>query len=389
MMTHDKQSHHHVQSADLLSDGQVAELAWTDGTRARFHSFWLQDNNRASTHRDPVNGQRLTTLADIDSALRLVSVNVEGGSVEFDVSQGREGLTFDSDWLYAHRYDFPTSQEPGWLNASLTVWDGSAERIPHAASFVDLAGSRDALGGWLEAFHADGVALMRGGPTHDGAVCDLASLFAYVRETNYGRLFDVKSVVDPVNLAFSRLGLAPHTDNPYRDQQPTLQLLYCLENSADGGESIVVDGFKAAHLLRDESPENFALLSGYCARYEYAGSADVHLTSKRPMIELAPDGELTAVSMNNRSVAALTDISFEDMPRYYDAYRAFEEILARPSLAVQFKLEPGECFMVDNTRVMHSRQPFSSGGERWLQGCYADRETLRSTLSKIKRGEAS
>ena len=39
------------------------------------------------------------------------------------------------------------------------------------------------------------------------------------------------------------------------------------------------------------------------------------------MIELAPDGELIGVRFNNRSAAALTDIPFEVMPTYYDAYR--------------------------------------------------------------------
>ena len=41
-------------------------------------------------------------------------------------------------------------------------------------------------------------------------------------------------------------GLQAHTDNPYRDPVPTLQIFYCLENSVEGGENMVVDGFRAA-----------------------------------------------------------------------------------------------------------------------------------------------
>ena len=83
---------------------------------------------------------------------------------------------------------------------------------------------------------------------------DIVALFGFVRETNYGRHFEVRTEVNPTNLAYTGLGLQAHTDNPYRDPVPTLQVLSCLENSAKGGENMVVDGFAAALRLRDEDP---------------------------------------------------------------------------------------------------------------------------------------
>ena len=74
----------------------------------------------------------------------------------------------------------------------------------------------------------------RRGSTRPGALFEVVDLFGYVRETNYGRHFEVRTEVNPTNLAFSSLGLQAHTDNPYRDPVPTLQVLYCLENSAGG-----------------------------------------------------------------------------------------------------------------------------------------------------------
>jgi gamma-butyrobetaine dioxygenase len=41
-------------------------------------------------------------------------------------------------------------------------------------------------------------------------------------------------------------------------------------------------------------------------------------------------------------------------------------------------------FIVDNTRVLHARKAFSGVGKRWLQGCYADRDGLLSTLAVIE-----
>jgi gamma-butyrobetaine dioxygenase len=59
-------------------------------------------------------------------------------------------------------------------------------------------------------------------------VLTVAETFGFVRETNYGRLFDVRVVPDPSNLAFTSREILPHTDNPYRDPVPTLQLLHRL-----------------------------------------------------------------------------------------------------------------------------------------------------------------
>jgi len=101
------------------------------------------------------------------------------------------------------------------------------------------------------------------------------------------------------------------------------------------------------------------------------------------MIELSPDGELIAIRFNNRSVAPITDVPYEDMESYYKAYRTFSDIINDPQLTVNFKLNPGECFIVDNTRVLHARTAYSGAGTRWLQGCYVDKDGLLSTISTM------
>ena len=52
-------------------------------------------------------------------------------------------------------------------------------------------------------------------------------------------------------------------------------------------------------------------------------------------------------------------------------------------MTVNFKLNPGECFVVDNTRVFHARTCYSGTGTRWLQGCYVDKDGLLSTISTM------
>jgi gamma-butyrobetaine dioxygenase len=267
------------------------------------------------------------------------------------------------------------------------LWDSGLQgRIPVAA-YPAICADRRAFGQWLADIRRYGFAVLREVPRESGYLCKVAELFGYVRETNYGRWFEVRAEVNPTNLAYTNLGLQAHTDNPYRDPVPTMQILACLENSVEGGESIVVDGFNVVRRLRDESRRGFELLSGYPARFEYAGSAEVRLRAKRPLIELGPDGELIAVRFNNRSAAPFVDVPYEDMVDFYRAYRRFAELIEDPGMEVSFKLQPGELFIVDNTRVFHARKAFSGSGKRWLQGCYPDKDGLLSTLAAIEERE--
>jgi [2-(trimethylamino)ethyl]phosphonate dioxygenase len=373
-----------LQSARTSDDGAIVELGWNDGTIARFHALWLRDNALDDKTRSAANGQRLVTILDLppETSVKAVQLTAEGDlSLSFFPEQ--KTVAFPAEWLRARIYDRTRESRQGWTPPEITRWQGGDLQVLPSASFATVVGDRQALGRWLEQVRRYGFAVMTDIPEGSGGLCRVVELFGHVRETNYGRWFDVRAEVNPSNLAYTNLGLQAHTDNPYRDPVPTLQLLACLENSVEGGESTVVDGFAIAGELQRENVEWFRLLSTHPARFEYAGSAGVRLKAKRPMIELAPDGELIAIRFNNRSTAPLVDVPFADVPEYYRAYRHFAELIEDPRFDITFKLSPGELFIVDNTRVLHARKAFSGSGSRWLQGCYADKDGLLSILQAI------
>ena len=379
----------HLESAEVTGGGGVVATKWSDGEVRRFHAIWLRDNALDPETRYQGNGQRLVTLSDIPSETLIASAATAEGGLDVTFAPDRKTTRFPAEWLLSNAYDRSDRRAaPGWLAPKRTTWDGGLAAPTFA--FADVAGDPASRRDWLAAIREFGFAKLTGGAAADGALFDVIDLFGYVRETNYGRHFEVRSEIKPTNLAFTGLGLQAHTDNPYRDPAPTLQLLYCIENAAAGGDSMVVDGFRAAERLRAEDRGAFDLLSGHCARFVYQGEKGVNLEARRPMIDLAPDGELVGVRFNNRSAAPITDVPFEAMDAYYAAYRRFAEIIDAPDMAVAFKLEPGESFIVDNTRVLHARKGFSGAGSRWLQGAYADKDGLLSTLSALEaeHGEA-
>jgi len=372
----------------VLEAGSAVQLRWSDGESARFHAIWLRDNALDAATRSPGNGQRLITVLDIPRETVIEGAEVTpGGELRLKCAPEGKEVTFPSRWLREHRYDRKRRKDRGWTSDEIELWDSRLQKSVPTGSFAAVAMDRQALGRWLADVRRYGFAVMTDVPTESGSLVKAAELFGYVRETNYGRWFEVRAEVNPNNLAYTNLGLQAHTDNPYRDPVPTLQLLACLENSVEGGDSIVVDGFKVATRLKEESPRGFDLLSRYCARFEYAGSAGVRLRARKPLIELSPDGEMVAIRFNNRSAAPFVDVPYDDMPDFYAAYRRFAEILEDPAMEVTFKLRPGELFIVDNTRVMHARKAFSGSGKRWLQGCYADKDGLLSTLATIEEDE--
>lgn len=368
----------------LSIDGDILTLTMADGVVLRFHATWLRDNAQDPETRAPGNGQRLITLQDIPATCHISQVeHLSGRSISLTFAPEDKTIAYSTDWLVDNAYDRPQQSGSGWTGSAITRWGQElSDKLPTLT--WEEAEKRDAtFCNWLSDLTRYGVALMTDMPIESGALCKAVELFGYVRETNYGRFFEVRTEVNPVNLAYTGLGLQAHTDNPYRDPVPTLQLLSCLENSVEGGESIVVDGFKAVEHLQKEMPEGFDLLSQYPARFAYAGSEGVALATKKPMIELGPDGELIGFRFNNRSAAPITDVPFDLMPLYYQAYRRLGDLIETPELQVSFKLQPGELFIVDNTRVLHARTAFSSHGTRWLQGCYADKDGLYSTLSAL------
>jgi len=370
---------------DISLDSNGQELKLSNGKdETRFHAMWLRDNAWDEETRSRGNGQRLITLNDIPGDTRIEQANINGNILHVTFLPEAKVIEYSIDWLMQNAYDRKQQSEPGWTAPEIETWDNSLNDSVPTVDFEAAHTSQSALENWLAGIAKYGFGKTTGGPIEDPALMRVVELFGFIRETNYGRHFEVRTEVNPTNLAFTGLGLQAHTDNPYRDPVPTIQVLYCLESSAAGGENMVVDGFRAAERLREENPRWFEVLSKYCAKFEYAGEAGVVLRSRRPMIELAPDGELIAVRFNNRSAGAITDVPYEDMADYYQAYRRLGEFIDDPQMEVTFRLEPGEAFLVDNTRVLHARKAYSGTGTRWLQGCYADKDGLRSTLAALK-----
>src|SRR4029078_6777837 len=104
----------------------------------------------------------------------------------------------------------------------VTRWDSALQKAVPSSDYKKAASDRRELGRWLAATRRYGFALMTGVPAMSGSLCKVVELFGFVRETNYGRWFEVRAEVNPNNLAYTNLSLHAHTGTPHRAHGPTL-----------------------------------------------------------------------------------------------------------------------------------------------------------------------
>jgi gamma-butyrobetaine dioxygenase len=346
-----------------------------------FPDLWLRVNCPCTDCQDPVTGQRLLRLATIPNVPMATVLARTPHEVTVEYAPDGHRSVFSASWLAAHALD---GGEPDVrCEDAKVLWRaGTLPELPGAdwaAYQADDAVRADCL----DATARYGFMLLRGVPAEPGTVLAVAETLGFVRETNYGRLFDVRVAARPANLAFTDKEIGPHTDNPYRDPVPTLALLHCLSNAAPGGDTGLVDGFAAATALRAEDPAAFGVLTQTPWPFRYADD-EAELLACRPLIGLTPRGRVREVRFNERSMLPLR-LPAAETAAAYAACLAWARLIARPEFRLRLKLAPGDCLVFDNTRVLHARTAFSGAGERHLQGCYADIDGLLSTLAVLRK----
>ena len=147
---------------------------------------------------------------------------------------------------------------------------------------------------------------------------------------------------------------------------------------------MLVDGFRVADEIRERHPNSFQLLT--TVPWDFGNrSRTSDYRWRAPMIGLNADGGFDEVRAG-RFLRVPLRVQFDLVEPLYDAYRLFESLSCDPRFQITFRLEPGECLIFDNRRVLHGREAFNSKtGERHFRGCYVDRDELHSAIRILER----
>jgi len=361
---------------------EALTIEWAEGGSSEFASLWLLDNRRED--RDAHSGQRLVDITDLPESPRIRSAVTSEGTVRIEWEGESPAASFDIAWLAAHAYGRsarpPEQQQRLWLEGALL----DARRDFARARLAELRSNPAARLRWLTRLLQEGLVFLDEVPITEAAILEVMPLVGRVLETNYGYTFDVRSLPQPENLAYSDLGLGLHTDNPYREPVPGFQALHALLVSSEGGDSLFADGFALAAQLRASAPEAFAQLTMNAVPFHYR-SGDAELRAERPLIQLSVRGEVTALHYNSRSIAPL-NLAARAAPPFYDAYRQLATLLRDPRWQLRTRLEAGTLVVFDNQRILHGRTAFSSARHpRHLRGCYLARDSVYSETALLRR----
>ncbi|KAF7553650.1 hypothetical protein G7046_g7056 [Stylonectria norvegica] len=72
------------------------------------------------------------------------------------------------------------------------------------------------------------------------------------------------------------------------------------------------------------------------------------------------------------------------MRAWLEPAQLFDALINDDAAIYDYKMQPGECVLFDNLRVMHGRRAFdASGGSRWMRGSYIEREDFVSRVLHV------
>lgn len=233
-----------------------------------------------------------------------------------------------------------------------------------------------------------GIVYLKNVPQDEDAVVRITTRMANIRETFYGRTFDVRAKPNAENVAYTSGYLGLHQDLLYLEPPPMIQVLHCMENSCSGGESLFSDGERVGRLLWPftHASRRMAPLREHFIPYQYDKHGHHYFSSRYVLDHNAGGfaGVYWSPPFQGKYLAAA-----KDLKHWIEPARIFEGLINADDAVYEEKMAPGECVIFDNLRVMHGRKAFdAAGGSRWLRGAYIAGEDFLSRAAHIPAGMA-
>lgn len=265
------------------------------------------------------------------------------------------------------------------------LWDGghSIATVDHDAFWADTGVRAESL----ERLRDEGTIVVTAMPTESGEVGRfLAGMGTAIREVPFARIHDIVFALDGYNIAFTSDPLPPHTDLASYRWPPSGQLLHMLHNNAEGGHSIVVDGWNVVEGLRRDEPDAFEVLATTPVPHRiYSDSGETF--ARQPIIRLDHAGTVIGVRYSNQTLQPLP-LDEPQIDAWYAAYRELSARVCNPANQTTRRLAAGDMLIVNGHRVLHGRTGF--GGDevhRHLQDAYFEFDDVMSHLDRL-RGDA-
>ena len=350
---------------------------WPDGTQASYPYIWLRDNDPQDLHPD--TQERLFDLTSVPLDIEPEQVTHTDSHLHLTWPDGRCS-EFSLTWLRNHR---PGHKRPDAAAVPVETWDANNKTVPARFVAAECLQSNTVLAAALTTLKRLGIIIIEQLELADDAGEAFGAVIGFKRRTNFGTTFEVINRPEPNNVAYTALALPLHTDLPNQELVPGYQFLHCIKNSAAGGDSVFVDGFRVCETLRNEDPEAYAVLRDTNIPFRFHDEQH-DIRQHRALISEDRNGNLQRFVFNAH-IADVPDLPYEQMVTYYRAYRKLMLLMRDPQFAVKVRLQPGQMVVFDNTRIPHGRTAFDpDSGARHLRGYYIEKNEVDSRLRLLE-----
>ncbi len=347
------------------------------GSKNEIHPFWLRERVNGEAFVDFNTQQRLFDPTNLKNEIKIDTINLSSEFLEIKFSDGVVTKLKVNNILEEF------SNISDIKNIKKIQWDSSLKNLinfEYKENFFEEKTMYEAL----KNFYKYGFVIFKNVPTKNNYIVNFANSIGSIRRTNFGEFFNVKSIPNPNDLAYTSLPLAPHTDNPYRNPVPCVQMLHCIKNEVSGGLSTLVDGLTVTEKLKKDYPDYYDILNETKVRFQFVDQ-DVILEDWAEMIKLDDNGQLLQVRFSPR-LDFVPLMKKEKLDLYYSARNKISELYNSDKFRIEFKFLPGDLLMMDNHRLLHGRTSFDANeGKRFLQGCYIDYDSTQGKLKHLKR----
>ena len=346
--------------------------------KKEIHPFWLRERVDGDEFLDKGTQQRLFDPTSLDNEISINKANINEKFLEIDFNDGV------SSKIEINKIAQEFSNEDTVIKPITKInWDSTLKDIKNFRYQDNFFESKE-MHDLLVSFYKYGFVVIKNIPTEDNFIVKFANSIGSVRRTNFGEYFDVKSKPNPNDLAYTSLALAPHTDNPYRNPVPCIQLLHCIVSEVSGGLSTLVDGYTVTEDLKNENPDFYKILSEVKVKFKFIDK-NVVLEDWSELIKLNEDKSLKQIRFSPR-LDFVPILEKEKLDLYYRARKKLSEMYNSDKYRIEFKLEEKDLIMMDNYRLLHGRTAYkTSEGNRFLQGCYIDYDSTEGKLRHLKR----
>ena len=347
------------------------------GLKKEIHPFWLRERVNGEKFVDKSTQQRLFDPSQLQENIQIKNLSLCNDFLEVNFNDGASTKIAVIDIFK----EFSNINEIKQIKK--IKWDSSFNEQNTFEFYENLFETNEMYKALIN-FYQYGFVIFKNVPTRDNFIVKFANSIGSVRRTNFGEFFNVQSKLNPNDLAYTSLNLAPHTDNPYRNPVPCIQILQCIENEVSGGLSTLVDGYTVSEKLKQEFTDYYKILTEVKIRFQFIDQTIV-LEDWAEMIQLDESGNFKQVRFSPR-LDFVPLIDKEKLELFYSARKKLSELYNSENYKIEFKLLPGDLLMMDNYRLLHGRTKYdASEGNRFLQGCYIDYDSTEGRLKHLKR----